>query len=101
MVVCEKWPDKKCKCKGLGYFGVLRKGANKKIETGPNEPCVCNSNKKFKKCCMEAVERMRQGGGSILACGCVGQTAIADNPELKKMREAMTERIQAQLQKDE
>jgi len=62
---------------------------SKKIDTRPNDTCPCGSEKKFKRCCMEAIERIYKGGGGILLCHCVGKVAMAENPELEKMRNSL------------
>jgi hypothetical protein len=85
----EKWPNKKCKCFGLGYLGVRRQQVQPKLEIQPNSKCPCNSGKKFKKCCEPLVLRMRMSGGAVLSCECVGKAEVGENKELEALRERM------------
>ncbi len=92
LIFTKNWPGKNCrKCLSTGYVGVLLKGDRKALTLGRNDKCPCGSDKKYKKCCLELVARMRMSGSSILTCSCVGKGAeLAENPDLDKLRAQMT-----------
>lgn len=90
----EKWPDPGCKCKGQGHFGsLLPQGPSKKdpdFDIPVNSPCFCGSGKKYKKCCMFAIDRLRKNGYRIILCKCIGDHELAElcsNPALDQMKQ--------------
>lgn len=90
VIFVKNKPDIKCnKCLGLGYLGTWRQKPQPKLPIGRNNKCPCGSEKKYKKCCIQLANRMRHSGASILTCGCVGKATMADNPELKQLRQQM------------
>ena len=90
VIYVEKLPEFRCKqCKGTGYLGGAFKKPQPKLPLGPNDKCVCGSEKKYKKCCASLVKRMRYSGASILTCSCVGKATLAENPELETLRKQM------------
>lgn len=97
MVICERWPDPKCKCGGRGHFGLLLKEIKPRVPFQPNQLCPCNSGKKYKKCCSEMIERMRRGGGAILNCSCVGKYKLAQNDLPEQLREELLSKAREQL----
>lgn len=90
-IVTENWPKKNCKkCKQMGYFGILALTKKaKSYKPQPNSKCPCNSNKKYKVCCRDKIERLSQGGGKILVCPCVGKATLAENEFISDLRKEM------------
>ncbi len=100
-VVTQKWPDKKCSCKGVGHYGLLApRQLAEKFPVEPNERCVCLSGKKYKRCCQERVERLQKAGHRIVMCQCVGTAELAENPFLEQMREELRQALEKRTSTD-
>ena len=91
VIVTERWPAPRCKCKGAGHYGLLApKKLVNKIKLGRNDKCFCGSDKKYKKCHLEEAQRLEQSGYRILLCRCVGKAEMASNPYLDQIKEEIT-----------
>ena len=95
-IVTSKLPDPKCKCKGLGYYGLLApKGqAKKHYDIPPNSKCQCGSNLKYKKCCQSKMDRLEKSGAHILSCYCIGRGELVENNFVKEIFEETKEQWQ-------
>jgi hypothetical protein len=95
VIATEYWPDKDCKCKGLGYVGLVAQEPIKapKLGINRNKLCPCGSGKKFKHCCLKRIEEYKRSKSSLLLCHCIGVAKSIDesvNHELlNKVKEVL------------
>jgi hypothetical protein len=62
------------RCGGSGSGGTRLTGGPGGRSVGRNEPCICGSPKKYKKCCMG--KAVQAPGSAPVPCGCIIKTRV-------------------------
>ena len=98
IILTSKWPNSCCNhCHGTGILCLRTEKPPPIPKPQLNKPCPCGSGKKYKKCCKNTVEKLKQSYFTVMMCKCVGRAANLSHPISGKDKEVIEQALKEEI----